>query len=268
MATTNITKSRDYPLIGRPLSRQEITRIRSWGPLTHFLDFYATADVAHFFDDFLGDTIPGDNWAVANGGGASVASFAVNVQENGVIRGTTGTAGDATASASLISPKIWYGDRNAMCIFRWKPVTAVTEVKIEVGFTDVVPGSTAAVVNNVSTPTVNGSVADAALLHFRDLSSTITNELVTIGTSITAAKTTFTPKTTRASGTYVNTRIQIVTNQVFLWDDGALVASHNAAATDYVEGGNGLALWAYVAASNATSKSLDIDYVRGVSDRN
>lgn len=254
-----------YPTSGSPLSLAELAKTQIRGPLYYYLRHLALADVRHVIDDFEGDTINLDNYAVANGGGASVASFAISVQENGAIRGTTGTAGNDTASASIIGPKTWKGDRQCGIEIRWTPITAVTECRFECGFVDVVPGSSKSVVNSLTTPTVNTSVVDAAVNVFNDASSVITNELVTIGTSIDAAKHTFTAGTTRAAATSVRTRIQLggpagVGNFVKMWDDGILVAS-GTSGTAYIEGGSAVCAWARVSASDGTSKSMDIDYI-------
>lgn len=257
------------PLQGSPLSiRQLRAGIGTKGPLFDYLKHFARRDVVNHFDDFLVDTLNTFWTAVANGGGASAASFTVNVQENGVIRATTGTANDDTASASLIGAANWYGDRNCGIEIRWKPITAVTDVRIEMGFVDVVPSSNKPIGNNISTPTVNASVVDAAVYLYNESSSTATSELLTIGTTISAAKSTFTPPTTIAAGTYNVVRLQLIGNQVFLWMDGQLMASHAAAATDYVEGGSALAPFVYIKALSATSKSIDLDYVHVWADRN
>jgi hypothetical protein len=257
-----------YPLNGYPLSRAEIRKFQGRGAMQEFLDFYAAADVLFNKDDFDVDTLNTFWTAVAGGGGASQANFAVNVQEDGWIRGTTGTANGDTTTTTLISALNFYGDRNAGCMIRWKPITAITETRIELGFVDVVPGSTKSVVNSLTTPTVNTSVVDAALSVYDHTSTTTTNELVTIGSSIAAAKTTHTPPTAIAATTKNVIRIQLVTNFVYLWMDGVLQVSHATPGTDYVEGGDALALFALIRASDATSKSLDIDYFMWWKNRN
>ena len=256
-----------YPRRGYPLSRQELKNAHLRGPEYEFLKHFAMRDSVYTLDDFIGDTINLDNYAVANGGGAAAASFAITVVEDGWIRGTTGTGNGDTASASLIGPAIYYGDRNCWMECRFKPVTAVTEARIEIGFVDVVPGSTKPVVDVLATPTVNTAVADAALYVYDHTGSTTTNELVTIGTAITAAKTTFTPPVAIAAGTIYTVRIHVIGNTVFLIMNGVLVASHQASATDYIEGGSAICPWLYVRASSATSKSLDVDYVALGKDR-
>ena len=256
-----------YPRGGHPLSKLELKRAQLKGPLYEYLEFFALNDKFNEKFDFRGDAISGDDWAVANGGGASAASFAINVQRSGVIRATTGTGNGDTASASLISPAIYYGDANCGASFYWEPITAVTETRIELGFVDVVPGSTKPVVNVLATPSVNTSVVDTALRVYDHTSSTTTNQLTTIGSSITAAKATFTPLTTVAAATPAKTRIQIIGNRVYLWEDGILKASLATGTTDYIEGGSAIALWAYVRASSASSKSLDIDLIHVWQDR-
>jgi hypothetical protein len=254
------------PAYGHRLSRAELRKVMGLSPLYSFLEYFAKADVFYEAFDFRGDTIPGDDWAVANGGGTGVASYAVNVQRAGVIRATTGTSGNDTASASIISPAIYYGDALCGVSFRWKPVSAVTEARIEQGFVDVVPGSTKSVVNSLTTPTVNTSVVDAAVCVYNHTGSTTTNELVTIGSSISAAKFTYTPPTAIAAGTWNTVRLQIITNQAYLWMDGLLVAVPSGA-TDYIEGGSAIAIWARVAASNGSSKSHDIDLIQAWENR-
>ena len=251
------------PRSGYPHSRAALRRkMAKSDPLYAFLEYFAIHDVVHITDDFLGDAINLDLYAVANGGGAAVASFAINTQLGGVIRATTGTAGDDTASASLITPAQWYGDNLAGLEVRWKPITAITEAQIELGFSDVVPGSNDSVVDNLTTPTVNTAVVDAAIDVYDHTTATTTNALVTIGSSITAVDTGYTPVTAVAAATYTTTRIQLINNHAYLWRDGALVASHKTVGTDYVEGGSALAFWAYIKATNGTSKSLDLDYLK------
>ncbi len=256
-----------HPRKGHPLSRAELRKFNGQGALYEFLDYYAQHDTFFRSWDFEGDAFGADFWAVANGGGAAAVSFATNVQRSGVIRATTGTANDATASSSIISPAIYYGDANCGCEFHWKPITAVTETRIEQGFVDVVPSSNASVVATLITPTVNASIVDAAVQVYNHTGSTTTNQLTTIGTTIAAVKTTYTPPVAIAATTYNWIRLQLLTNQVLLWMDGVLVAKHNDGTTNYIEGGSALALFAYIRANNATSKSLDLDFVGAWQDR-
>lgn len=265
MALTAVAPNFKFPLAGYPTSLQYLRSIVGKGALYNLLARHQTQDVLHVVDDFWGDTINLDLYAVANGGGASVASFATQVLEDGWIRATTGTAGDDTASASIIGPAIYFGTRNPGIEIRFRPVTAVTEARIEMGFIDVVPGSTKSAINSLTVPSVNTSVVEAALYVYNHTGSTTTNELVTIGSSISAQKATFTPPTAIAAATAYTVRLQVVGGtDVMIWMDGQLMGTLRAA----IAGSVGLCPWARVSASNGTSKSLEIDYIETWKQRN
>ena len=86
-----------------------------------------------FFDDFLGDTFNGDNWIVDDITGGT--NFAINVQVNGVIRGSAHTgAGQGTL---LHGELIWQADDGGPLVFecRFKPETTLDSLYF-VGFTD------------------------------------------------------------------------------------------------------------------------------------
>ena len=264
---------RPFPSSGSPFSRDFLDRWSRRGPLREFLDYYAIRDVClgpagHGPDDFFGDAINLDLYAVANGGGASVASYAIEVAREGKIRATTGTGNGDTTTCTIVTPEQYLGDANCMCEVRHSPVTAVTETRIEVGFSDDIPDSDKSHVNVLATPSVNATVVDAALDTYDHTSSTTTNQLTTIGTSIDAVKTTFTPAVAVVAATYMLTRIMCFTNFVVLWRDGVLVAKHGGDdGTAAVEGGSLMAWTALIRASNATSKSHDIDYVLTAQNR-
>jgi hypothetical protein len=257
------------PASGYPNSLRQLRKFTGFGDRYDYFRTFADRDIVRDKDDFLGDTINLDNWAVANGGGAGVASFAINVQRDGWIRGTAGTAGDATASVSAIGPAIWYGAANAYFEARFKDAgAAVTETMIEMGWIDVVPGSNKAAVNSVATPSVNTSVVEAALYHYRDASSTVTNQLITIGTAIAAQKTNFTPNQAIAAAKSNTVGIQLIKTasakaDVLMWFNGVLVAHHILGMTGDVA----LAPWLYFQRTTGTTAHLDVDYVKYWQDR-
>ena len=88
-------------------------------------------------DDFMGDTLRTDIYVVSNGGGAGAASPVITADSlNGICDFVTGTANDSTASSELSSGLAFRGDRGAVfvaCI----ALSAITGVKVELGFTDV-----------------------------------------------------------------------------------------------------------------------------------
>lgn len=252
-----------HPQAGRPFSRPTLDSLigsrRDKGLLSAF---NVPQSQTTFFDDFLVDTINLDNYAVANGGGTGVGSFALSVAEDGTIRGTTGTSGDATASANIIGPAIWYGDRSVLLLARFK-ISAITEVRAEIGLIDVVPSTNASAINSLTTPSVNASVVDTALYLFNDASATTTSGFFTKGSSLTGAKTVGTGYALTAA-TYADVAIELdPQNGASFWFNGVYAGRH----ADAVEGGNALAFWARVSASNGTSKTMDIDYILATKDR-
>jgi hypothetical protein len=259
---------------GYPFSLQRLERGTDRDDVSKgFLARFATKDIVHHVDDFLGDAINLDMYAVANGGGAAVASFATNVQSGGVIRATTGTANDDTASASLIMPLNWYGDKNAGMEVRFKLETSVAAYKVEVGFADAVPASNTGVINDEDTPT--GFGADFAIMSIDTGETFTTPGFYTDGsTTDQGIKRTslagipgLTNGVTPIISTYMTVRIELSGNSAYCFFNGKLVASHDDDADGNVEGGVALAPWIYVKANSATSKSLDIDYIEVWQDR-
>lgn len=284
MPTTNTSypeQFRGAPRNGFPMSASELRKAYSKGPLYDFLRFYARRDVVSYFEDFNYLTLETDKWTVANGGGAGVASFVINTQQNGVIRGTTGTANGVTASASLIGPVIYAGALNPGIEVRFKTVTASTSIRMEVGFIDAVPASNTASFNSMDgTTNVPTMFAANSVTAGIDTAATANLfNLVTIG-SAASQLARRTPGATglAAAGTYQTIRLQIfsedssVANAAWaaMWHNGALVATMDSSTTAGVGAVNGsilLAPWVYFEAVNATSKSLDIDYINIWSDR-
>jgi hypothetical protein len=245
------------------MSAKQLDKIGAKGPLREYLARLAYPDQVFYFDDFLGDTINLDNYAVANGGGASATSFAIAVASGGTIASDEGTANDATASSSLIMPKIFYGDQNCGCHIRLKS-SAVTSIVLECGFIDAVPGSNTAGVNDVDTPTAYAT--DAALFHLHTGQTLTTPAFVTAGTSFTTTKTSVaaTLASIPAAATYCDVRIQLVGDAAYCWVNGILVASHTGSK---VEGGTALAPWIYHRALTATSRTVTVDYIAAWQDR-
>lgn len=284
MPTTNTSFPeifRGAPRAGFPMSMAELRKSYAKGPLYDFLRFYARRDVVSYFDDFNYITLEADKWTAANGGGASVASFAINTQQNGVIRGTTGTANGVTASASLIGPVIYAPALNPGIEVRFKTVTASTSVRMEVGFIDAVPASNTASFNSMDgTGAVPTMFAANSVTGAIDTSATAAFfNLVTIGSATNQlARRTAGTTGLAAAGTYQTIRLQVfsedssVANAAWaaMWHNGLLVATMDGSTTAGVGAVNGsvlLAPWVYFEAINATSKSLDIDYIHTWSDR-
>lgn len=226
--------------------------------LRRFLGMLAMHDVSLYADDFLGDTINLDYWALANSGGAGAANFAINVQQNGAIRGTTGTTDNGSLSA--VGPLIYSGDKNCGIEVRFKS-DVVTNLNFEVGFIDAVPGADAGGITDIDTPALGAT--DAALLSM-DTDQTLTAmAFVTKGTAIAAQKTNTTGVTAPTAATYLTARIELRTNAAKCWINGVAEASHDVA----IEGGTAIAPWIYVRTRDTTTHLFDIDYVMVWQDR-
>lgn len=254
-----------YPRAGTLLENRTIGRIGSLrSPLALYLERFASHSKRYFRDDFEGDTINLDNYALGNGAGAAAVAFSTNVLEGGIVRGVTGTANDATASQSLIMPLTWFGDRNCGMEAIFQP-SSLSEIKLEVGFIDAVPASNTSAVNNHSTPTF--FAADAAVFYFNHTGSTTTCGFYTVG-STTGQPDEKTDLTSTISASLLNrVRVQLVGNTAACWMNGALVATHHTDPEGYVEGGVAVAPWIYVRANSATSKILYLDQLECWADR-
>ncbi len=267
-----------YPRTGYPNSLAELKKAQLRGPEYNFLRRMANRDVVALHDDFNGLSLSAVNWTAANGGGAGVASFATNTQVNGVIRGTTGTANGATASCSLIGPVIYPGTANPWIEVRFKVITAITLIRMEIGFIDAVPAS-----NTASFNSMDGTLAVPTMFSANSVTAAIDTaatanlfNLVTIGSAASqvALRTNGTTGIATA-GVYQTLRLQLfsmdnnVANAVnaAMWHNGQKVAQADTASVGCVNGSVLLAPWVYFEATNATSKSLDIDYISLAADR-
>ena len=255
-----------YPTHGHPFSRTELRKLMGVGKKFEWLDRFSR-DTVFFEDEFLGDAINLDNWALANSGGAGAADFATNVQGPGVVRGATGTTDNG--SISMIGPLQWYGDSNVNFEIRFK-VDVVTSLHLEVGLIDGVPASNTGGVNDIDTPTFYA--ADGALVAY-DTDQTATGlHFATVGSTTgqpdqaTAFTSTVPGATAITLATFHTVRIALRTNDAFCWFDGKPVP-HAFDAQGHVEGGVALAPWVYAQARNTTTKLVDVDYIKVWQDR-
>jgi hypothetical protein len=243
---------------GSPLSDAELNKVKADGVLRRFLELYASSSRVRHFDDFLVDTINLDHYAVA--AGATATTWAVNVQENGVIRGVTGTTA-ATSGLQVITPKIYYGDRNCGFEIRLKS-DVVEDIRVELGFVNALPSVNTTVVNSLATPSFNTSV-DTAMYVYDEDTDVVTMGLYGQGNATPADnKTAFTTNALVAE-TYSRVRLQLVGNDGFLWVDGQLVASK----ASLTEGGNAQAFAVSIKNDSTTTQNVDIDYIHIWQDR-
>lgn len=239
------------------------------GAMHDFLEFYSFRDRYFYLDDFGGDTINLDYYALA-AAGTGGATFAVHIQNGtGVVRGSTGT--DDNAATSLIGPIIFRGDNNCGMWARLK-IDVVTSFQMDVGFIDAVPAAAASGVNDVDTPTV--TMADGALLHMDTDDTLQTCAFVTVGSTANQAvkATTLDPAFAPTAATFFDVVVQLIGNDAYCIVNGGthVVSHHNGTgnnAAGHVEGGVNLAPWIYVATRNTTAKLVDLDALAVWSDR-
>lgn len=254
---------------GRLPGTNLLSKFSKAGAMRDFLNFYAFRNTYFHLDDFGGDTINLDYYALAAAGTAG-AAFAVNVQNGtGVVRGSTGT--DDNAATSLIGPIIFRGDNNCGMWARMK-IDVVTSFMFEIGFIDAVPGSATGGINDIDTPTV--FMADGAVLGLDTDQTLQTAAFVTVGSTAnqTVKATTLTGWTVPTAATYFDVVVQLVGNDAFCIVNGgeAYVAHSNGIsgnAAGFVEGGVSLAPWIYVRTRNTTAKLADLDAIAVWSDR-
>lgn len=241
------------------LTEGDLRRYRGLGPLFNFLR-YQSRNCVRVFDDFTGDTLNGDNFVVT--AGATATTYAHSAQANGMIRGACGTTA-ATSGLLLASPLMWYGDQDCGCEVRMK-ISDLDEVRVEIGFVDTnMQSVNTPQVNNLSTPTFNNSIADAALWLYDDSSTTRTSGLYTIGTAIDAAKTAGSVAAPVAD-TYFTVGIQISQNYVQCYQGTglgpmSLVADRGRTAS--IEGGTALRFVICVELDDTNDTNVDIDYI-------
>ena len=255
-------------------SVSNLQRFAKAGKMREFLEFYAFRSEFFFLDDFNGDAINLDYWAVANSSGTSAADFATNIAQGlvagtGVIQSDSGTTDNG--STSIIGPIIYKGDQNCGMAARFK-VDDVTSWSFDVGFIDAVPASNTAGVNDVDTPTV--FMADGAVIHMNTDQTLQVPALVTVGSTANQGAKATTTGLAPANATFCTAMIQIVGNDVFAQfnnGSGQVFIEHtngvSGNSAGHVEGGVALAPWIINLTRNTTAKFMDVDFVAVWTDR-
>lgn len=244
------------PRVGGPLTEKELRKFSQEGAHFNWLKFQSQG-VVHFFDDFLGDTINLDNYAVTAGATATV--FAISAHANGMIRGAHGTTA-ATSGLLLQTPAQWYGDYFTGFEIRYR-LSVITEQRLEIGIGNAVPAANTTVVNNITTPTFN-TLANGVVYMYDHTGSTTTSGLYSDGTGGTAAAAKSATTTNRpVADTWQTVRVQTHgdNNSASLWIDGVLLKSNTGTLH---EGGTANVFFLSATRSDTTDCNLDIDYVR------
>lgn len=191
-----------------------------------------------------------NQWTV--GASSTATTWAVLAEPGGWIRGVTG-ASVATGALQLSIPqKYWNGTRGAGMATRIR-LSAVTEIRVEQGFADVLPAVGTTAVNLASN--AFSSVAAGAVYLYDHTGSTTTSGLYTIGTSVAySAVATTTNRYASAVSLFVAVEVTGTTAQVWVGDgNGPLVTKTSALAA-----ADGLIPF-IMAKTSSGSKNIDID---------
>lgn len=163
-------------------SRQELKKLMgSAGRLYPFMELQ-TRDIVHYFDDFLGDTIAGDAtspglYEVVTGVDGAINILADQACGVAEIRASNGTGADGEYAGISLPELAWTGSRHAVIAARIA-IDTITNVKVEVGFTDVT--TDAGAVNALATPSFTSG--DCAVW-VMDTSDTLAWQCVGSGTT-------------------------------------------------------------------------------------
>lgn len=209
--------------------------------------------------DFLIKALDTTNfWTVASG--ATATTWAVLAAVGGYIRGVTGTTAATSGLQLSIPQKYWKGDNGAIlhCLLK---ISAITEIRVEIGFVDALPAVNTTVVNSLVTPTFNTTVAGAVFV-FDHTGSTTTMGLYAIGSDVAANKTAVTTPAPVADTLYPVT-VVLQADKAFLY----LGDADTPTASADIQGGDGLLPVISVKGSNTSSKNVDVDVFHPFSGR-
>jgi len=237
-----------------PLSTKNLKRLAGGSPERDFLKMLASRNIAlekHDFNRSLTADVT-NTWSV--GASSTATTWAVLAEPGGWLRGVTG-ASVATGGLQLYGAnKFWNGTRGAgiAALIR---LSAVTEIRAEIGFADVAP---AAATNLVNLPSAAfNSAVSAAVYLYDHTGSTTTSGLYTIGTSNAyGAVATTTNRFSSAAVLFVALEINGTGVQLWLGDGARAITGAVSAFT----AANGVVPFLGFTTSSG-SKNVDIDTI-------
>lgn len=231
-------------------------QIKKWSQRGYMMDFLkARASASRSFEtfDFNVKAIDTTNqWTV--GATSTATTWAVLAEPGGWIRGVTGASVATGALQISIPSKYWNGTTGAgfASLIR---LSAVTEVRLEQGFADVLPAVGTTAVNLASN--AFASVAAGAVYLYDHTGSTTTSGLYTIGTSV-AFSATATTTNRYASAVTLFVAVEIDGTTAKLWVGPP--ASPLAVKTSAVAAADAFIPF-IMAKTSSGSKNIDIDCI-------
>lgn len=164
-----------------PLSDRILRKFTGKGPRFDYLAPFAVNSRQFTVHDFT-RSITADvtnTWSVS--ATSTATTWAALAEPGGWIRGATGTS-VATAGLQIYAPTaFWNGTSGAGFASRIR-LSAITEIRVEIGFADVIPANSVTAVNLASN--AFQSVTAGAVYLYNHTGSTTTTGLYTVGTSI------------------------------------------------------------------------------------
>lgn len=261
--------------------KKALSRLHDPSALANLFYHRQFGSVNFKIDDFDEVTFNGDPWTVTKD--TNAVTWAINVQENGVLRGSTGTTD--TDGLSLLGPAIYKGDRNCGMQIRFK-IDVVTNYEFEVGWINDVTDKTQPSVTDIDTPAFGAGLTEGAVVHIDTTQTLTTMALVMDSATYTTAskKNLFTRAINGTTGvapaaaTFMTIRVQLEGDTVhaMVWVDTStaknvlvsqVVSAPTTSILGGIEGGTLVAPWVAIATRNTTAKLLDIDYIARWQDR-
>lgn len=227
-------------------------------PLWHLLETLCIEDVINFEDDFTTDLVT-PFWATAETGtGTPFANLADTL--GGVVRGTTEAADPASERLLPTNNRVWSTDARPLMLARVAPGTLITTSKFEVGFA--AADQAAGQVNVKATPSANG--VDFAVI-VRDTTDGTETSLAVARAAAAVNVTDFDPAYTWVLSTYATFAVAInEINEAYAWVNGIFSAVNR---TGGPADATAIGPFIGIFARSSTARTLDVDYVKIVSER-
>jgi hypothetical protein len=210
-------------------------------------------------DDFQGDTLNGLYQSTAAGANSAVAAISTGVVNGAILL----DAGDANSGRSDLSWGLHYqGQLNAIYIARFSINSLITR-KFEIGFTDVISGTDAGVVNVKATPSFNAE--NAAVLVYDTNDDT---NLTLVGVKATTPASVADFSTALSAATYYYFGVSLFDDNArgFLLDaNGAFLEERII--EDCVTETTLLTPWLFVQNRAGSAGSMTLDWHRGYQRR-
>lgn len=214
-------------------------------------------------DDFLGDALA-DEYELTSGSDAQAVDPAISAAVGGTVALASGNAGTGVAAdASALALGLnWESDQGNLVLEARCKLDDITDVIVNIGFTDVMPGTTLEIPLEYNTTTITSTASDAVAFVF-DTGATTDNwhAIGVAGDTETSAINTGLAPT---ANTYQTFRVEVDSSErANFYIDGALVAQLGSVLT----GTDDITPVIIIVADTTDQATLTCDYVTVAGDR-